>query len=163
MRVLSVNKRKREKVCMKTNDRERLVRKTEKHIRHLVLNVRDLPAHLAFDLAFVTGSSVGNATWLALLRHCLAFTNLRRAGYAPQRCNCCVPAGIVMMEQTTTPVRGRRLHHAWKTWQIHVTFSLSVCLSHIHTRAPAFKVSFQRKQNLLFSFLLLPVSQWIWL
>ena len=47
---------------MKTNDRERLVGKTEKHIRHLVLNARDLPSHLAFDLAFVTGSSVGNAT-----------------------------------------------------------------------------------------------------
>ena len=37
---------------MKTNDGERLVRKREKHIRHLVLNVRDLPCHLAFDLAF---------------------------------------------------------------------------------------------------------------
>ena len=24
----------------------------EKHIRHLVLNARDLPGHLAFDLAF---------------------------------------------------------------------------------------------------------------
>ena len=24
----------------------------EKHIRHLVLNARDLPRHLAFDLAF---------------------------------------------------------------------------------------------------------------
>ena len=24
----------------------------EKHIRHLVLNTRDLPRHLAFDLAF---------------------------------------------------------------------------------------------------------------
>ena len=66
---------------MKTiNERERPVRKTEKHIRHLVLNVRDLPAPLAFDLAFVTGSSVGNATWLALLRHSLAFTHIRRAG-----------------------------------------------------------------------------------
>ena len=48
--------KKREKVFMKTNDGERLVRKPEKHIRHLVLNVRDLPTdlprHLAFDLAF---------------------------------------------------------------------------------------------------------------
>ena len=34
----------------------------KKHIRHLVLNARALPRHLAFDLAFVTGSSVGNAT-----------------------------------------------------------------------------------------------------
>ena len=80
VRVLSVNKWKREKVCMKTNDRERLVWKPEKHIRHLVLNARDLPRHLTFDLAFVTGSSVGNATWLALLRHSLAFTSIRRAG-----------------------------------------------------------------------------------
>ena len=47
---------------MKTNDRERLVRKTEKHIRHLVLNARDLPASLTFDLAFDTGSSVGKTT-----------------------------------------------------------------------------------------------------
>ena len=46
--VLSVNKRKGEKVCMKTNDSERLVRKPEKHIRHLVLNARDLPRHFAF-------------------------------------------------------------------------------------------------------------------
>ena len=37
---------------MKINDGERLVRKPEKHIRYLVLNVRDLPRHLAFDLAF---------------------------------------------------------------------------------------------------------------
>ena len=77
---MSVNKRKREKVCMKTNDCERLVRKLEKHICHLVLNARDLPAFLAFDLTFVTGSSVGNATWLLLLRHSLAFTSIRRAG-----------------------------------------------------------------------------------
>ena len=75
---MSVNKRK--KVCMKTNDDERLVRKPEKHIRHLVLNARDLPRHLAFDLALETGSSVGNATSLALLRHFLAFTSIRRAG-----------------------------------------------------------------------------------
>ena len=47
---------------MKTNDRERVVRKTEKHIRHLVLDARDLPAPLAFDLAFVTVSRVGKAT-----------------------------------------------------------------------------------------------------
>ena len=73
-------KKKREKVCMKTNDGERLVRKPEKHIRHLVLNARDLPRHLAFDLALETGSSVGNATLLALLRHFLAFTSIRRAG-----------------------------------------------------------------------------------
>ena len=46
--VLSVNKRKGEKVCMKTNDSERLVRKPEKHIRHLVLSARDLPRHFAF-------------------------------------------------------------------------------------------------------------------
>ena len=52
----------------------------EKHIRHLVLNARDLPASLAFDLTFVTGSSVGNATWLLLLHHSLAFTSIRRAG-----------------------------------------------------------------------------------
>ena len=65
---------------MKTNDRERLVRKTQKHIRHLVLNAKDQPAPLTFDLAFVTGSSVGNATWLALLRHFLAFTSIHRAG-----------------------------------------------------------------------------------
>ena len=61
-------------------DGERLVRKPEKHIRHLVLNARDLPRHLAFDLALETGSSVGNATSLALLRHSLAFTSIRRAG-----------------------------------------------------------------------------------
>ena len=65
---------------MKTNDGERLVRKPEKHIRHLVLNARDLPHHLAFDLALETGSSVGNATSLTLLRHSLAFTSIRRAG-----------------------------------------------------------------------------------
>ena len=47
---------------------------------HLVLNARDLPRHLAFDLALETGSSVGNATSLALLRHFLAFTSIRRAG-----------------------------------------------------------------------------------
>ena len=64
---------------MKTNDCERLVRKPEKHVRHLVLNARDLPRHLAFNLAFVTGSRVGNATWLILLRHFLAFTSIRRA------------------------------------------------------------------------------------
>ena len=34
----------------------------KQHIRHLVLNARDLPASLAFDLTFVTGISVGNAT-----------------------------------------------------------------------------------------------------
>ena len=34
----------------------------KKHIRHLVLNARDLPASLAFDVTFVTGTSVGNAT-----------------------------------------------------------------------------------------------------
>ena len=39
-----------------------LYERRKKHIRHLLLNARDLPAHLAFDLAFVTGSSVGNAT-----------------------------------------------------------------------------------------------------
>ena len=77
---MSVNKRKREKVCMRTNDGERLVRKPEKYIRHLVLNARDLPRHLAFDLALETGSSVGNAISLALLRHFLAFTSIRRAG-----------------------------------------------------------------------------------
>ena len=65
---------------MKTNDGKRLVRKPEKHIRHLVLNARDLPSHLAFDLALETGSSVGNATSLALLHHSLAFTSIRRAG-----------------------------------------------------------------------------------
>ena len=59
------------------NDRERLVRK---HIRHLVLNARDLPAALAFDLALVTGSSVGNVTSLALLRHFLAFISIRWSG-----------------------------------------------------------------------------------
>ena len=52
----------------------------EKHISQLALNARDLPCHLAFDLALETGSRVGNATWLALLRHCLAFTRIRRAG-----------------------------------------------------------------------------------
>ena len=65
---------------MKTNGSERLVRKPEKHIRHLVLNARDLPRYLAFDLTFATGSSVGNATSLALIRHFLAFTSIRRAG-----------------------------------------------------------------------------------
>ena len=65
---------------MKTNDGERLVRKPEKHMRHLVLNARDLPCHLPFDLTLETGSSVGNATSLALLRHSLAFTSIRRAG-----------------------------------------------------------------------------------
>ena len=49
-------------------------------IRHLVLNARGLPHHLAFDLALETGSSVGNATSLTLLRHSLAFTSIRRAG-----------------------------------------------------------------------------------
>ena len=34
---------------MKTNEGERLVRKTHPHF---VLNARDLPRHLAFDLAF---------------------------------------------------------------------------------------------------------------
>ena len=76
---MSVNKRKGEKVCMKTNDGERLVRKPEKHIHRLVLNARDLPRHLAFDLTFATGSSVGNATWLLLLRHSFAFTSIRWA------------------------------------------------------------------------------------
>ena len=52
----------------------------EKHIRHLVLNAKDLPRHLAVDRALKTGSSVGNATSLALLRHSLAFTSIRRAG-----------------------------------------------------------------------------------
>ena len=65
---------------MKTNDGERLVRKPEKHTCHLVLNARDLPRQLAFDLTFETGSCVGNATSLALLRHFLAFTSIRRAG-----------------------------------------------------------------------------------
>ena len=81
---MSVNKRKKRKVCMKTNDGERLVRKPEKHIRHLVLNARDLPRHLAFDLALESRSSVGNATSLAFLRHILAFTSIRRLGNAPQ-------------------------------------------------------------------------------
>ena len=65
---------------MKISDGERLVRKPEKHIRHLVLNARDLPSYLAFDLALETGSSVSNATSLALLRHFLAFTSIRPAG-----------------------------------------------------------------------------------
>ena len=43
---------------MKTNDGERLVQKTEKHIHQLVLNARDLPASLAFDLTFVTGGLI---------------------------------------------------------------------------------------------------------
>ena len=38
------------------------------------------PATLAFDLTFETGSSVGNATSLALLRHFLAFSSILRAG-----------------------------------------------------------------------------------
>ena len=53
--------------------------KDGKNIRHLVLNARDLPDFLAFDLTYVTGSSVGNATWLDLLRHSLAFTSIHRA------------------------------------------------------------------------------------
>ena len=52
----------------------------KKHIHHLVLNATDLPRHLAFDLALETGSSVDNATSLALLRHFPAFTSIRRAG-----------------------------------------------------------------------------------
>ena len=68
---------------MKTNDGERLVQKPEKHIRHLVLNVRDLPRHLAFDLTFATGSSVGNATSLALLRHSLHSLAFAGLGNAP--------------------------------------------------------------------------------
>ena len=75
---------------MKTNDGEQLVRKPEKHIRHLVLNARDLPRHLAFDLALETGSSVGNATSLALLRHSLAFTSIRPAGQRTSEA-CCLP------------------------------------------------------------------------
>ena len=62
--------------CLSTKEKEQkfawkqmivndFVRKPEKHIRHLVLNARDLPRHLAFDLTLATGSSVGNATWLA--------------------------------------------------------------------------------------------------
>ena len=84
---------------MKTNDCERLVRKTKNkkqkqkqknqqqktttkktHIHHLVLNARDLFPSLAFLPRIRAGSSVGNATWLALLRHFLPFTRIRRAG-----------------------------------------------------------------------------------
>ena len=65
---------------MKLNDRERLVRKTEKHIRHLVLNARDLSPSLAFFPRIRSGSNAGNSTWLALLRQSLAFTRIRRAG-----------------------------------------------------------------------------------
>ena len=96
---MSVNKRKREKVSMKTNDGERLVRKPEKHIRHLVLTARDLPSHHAFDLALETGSSVGNATSLALLRHSLAFTSIRRAG---QR-----TSGLPLSKRTPLPLGQR--------------------------------------------------------
>ena len=78
--VFCLSTKEKEKICMKTNDGERLVRKPEKHIRHLVLNARDLSRHLAFDLTFTTESSVGNATSLALLRHSLAFTSNRQAG-----------------------------------------------------------------------------------
>ena len=77
---LSKKKKKREKVFMKTNDGERLVRKPEKHIRHLVLNVRDLPRHLAFDLAFEPEVVWATPLQLELLRHCLAFASIRRAG-----------------------------------------------------------------------------------
>ena len=111
---MSVNKRKREKVCMKTNDRERLVRKPEKHSCHLVLNVRDLPASLAFNLAFITGSSVGNATWLALLRHFLAFTSIRRAGQRTSGSLSTCAVGILGVEsylQIGTPVAA--LPGAW--------------------------------------------------
>ena len=65
---------------MKTNDGERLVRKPEKHIRHLVLNVSDLPRHLAFDLAFEPEVVWATPLQLELLRHSLAFTSIRRAG-----------------------------------------------------------------------------------
>ena len=73
---------------MKTNDHERLVRKTEKHIRHLVLNARDLFPSLAFLPHIRAGSSVGNATWPALLRHSLAFTRIRRAGQRTSEARC---------------------------------------------------------------------------
>ena len=52
----------------------------EKHIRHLVLNARDLPRHLAFDIAFEPEVVYATPLQLALLRHCLAFTSIRRAG-----------------------------------------------------------------------------------
>ena len=52
----------------------------EKHIRHLVLNARDLPRHLAFDLAFEPEVVQATPLQLALLRHSLAFTSIRRAG-----------------------------------------------------------------------------------
>ena len=65
---------------MKANDRERLFQKTEKQIRHLVWNARDLSPSLAFLPRIRAGSSIGNATWLALLRHSLAFTRIPRTG-----------------------------------------------------------------------------------
>ena len=80
---MSVNKRKR-KSLHENKWSWTTCTKAGKHTRHLVLNARDLPGYLAFDLAFVTGSSVGNPTWLALLRHFLAFTSIRRLGNGPQ-------------------------------------------------------------------------------
>ena len=113
---MSVNKRKREKVCMKTNDGERLVRKPEKHIRHLVLNARDLPRHLAFDLALETGSSVDNATSLALLRHSLAFTSIRRTGQRTSVSRFAVPQSIVFMQMSMIWHETSFLHLLFLVW-----------------------------------------------
>ena len=52
----------------------------KKNSRHLVLNARDLPRHLAFDLAFEPEVVWATLLQLALLRHSLAFTSIRRAG-----------------------------------------------------------------------------------
>ena len=111
---------------MKTNDGERLEQKPEKHIRHLVLNARDLPRHLAFDLTFETGSCVGNATSLALLRHYLAFTCIRRAG---QRAS-----GIKfpLTVYAAYAVATIRCHQLWVSWRCRLTDAVtaSPCCTH---------------------------------
>ena len=95
---------------MKTNCGELLVRKPEKHIRHLVLNAWDLPRHLAFDLTLETGSSVGNATSLTLLRHFLAFTTIQRGG---QRTSSAISTLACLLCRVSVSVTDPRLDAGW--------------------------------------------------
>ena len=62
---------------MKTNEGERLVQKTHPPSCFECKGPSQPPC---IRPSFRTGSSVGNATSLALLRHSLAFTSIRRAG-----------------------------------------------------------------------------------
>ena len=99
---MSVNKRKGGKVCMKTNEGERLVRKTHPPSCFECNGPSPPPC---IRPSFGTGSSVGNATSTCVITSLLAFTSIRRAG---QRASgntllaCAAPVHIIIMERNSS-------------------------------------------------------------